>query len=309
MILLFGLPDDPPIAAVRARLAQQRGNALMLDQRDVLATSAEMRFERDVSGWVSWGGVRVDLNEVEAAYLRPYDPTAVESVSRVGRDSPEGRHAVEVYEAIRVWSELSDACIVNRLSAMASNGSKPYQAELIRRAGFAVPTTLLTTDPERALAFVEEHGQVIYKSLSGVRSIVSRLNADMRQRLSLVANCPTQLQRYVPGFDVRVHVIGDEHVACRIVSDADDYRYASRQGRRLELEPFALPLDCAERCRALAAELGLLMAGVDLRCTPEGEWVCFEVNPSPGFTFFETPDGRIASSLVRLMTSKRRGAA
>jgi hypothetical protein len=33
--------------------------------------------------------------------------------------------------------------------------------------------------------------------------------------------------------------------------------------------------------------MGLLVAGIDLRCTPEGQWFCFEVNPSPAFTYYQ----------------------
>ena len=44
---------------------------------------------------------------------------------------------------------------------MASNGSKPFQLELIRRQGFSVPETLVTTDPEEARAFFERHGRII----------------------------------------------------------------------------------------------------------------------------------------------------
>ena len=58
---------------------------------------------------------------------------------------------------------------------MASNNSKPYQALLIQALGFAVPETLVTTDPDAVLAFWQRHGTVVYKSNSGIRSIVSRL--------------------------------------------------------------------------------------------------------------------------------------
>ena len=34
-------------------------------------------------------------------------------------------------------------------------------------------------------------------------------------------------------------------------------------------------------------QMHLLVAGVDLRRTPCGELYCLEVNPSPGFTYFE----------------------
>jgi glutathione synthase/RimK-type ligase-like ATP-grasp enzyme len=41
----------------------------------------------------------------------------------------------------------------------------------------------------------------------------------------------------------------------------------------------------------MAHALCLPLAGIDLRRTPEGEWYCFEVNPSPGFTWFQDSTG------------------
>ncbi|HWN68885.1 MAG TPA: hypothetical protein VNM90_14705, partial [Haliangium sp.] len=52
-----------------------------------------------------------------------------------------------------------------------------------------------------------------------------------------------------------------------------------------------LPPDVAERCQRTAASLRLPLAGLDLRRTPEGEWYCFEVNPSPCFTYYEHHTG------------------
>ncbi len=305
MILLWGVASDPPLAEVRTRLAERRRNALLLDQRAVLETAAEVIFDETPRGWVSWGGVRLDLGEVRAAYLRPCDPADVPEVRRAGPESPEARHAVEIYEAIRLWAELTPALVVNRLSAGASNSSKPYQGELIRLAGFEVPTTLLTTDPDAAREFCARHRDVIFKSVSGVRSVVARVDDAMRERLPLVASCPTQLQARVPGRDVRVHVVGGDIFACEIESTADDYRYARRQGAAISMRSVELPADCAERSVALARRLGLTMAGIDLRRTPEGAWVCFEVNPSPGFTFFDL-DGRIARCVAGHLASAPR---
>jgi glutathione synthase/RimK-type ligase-like ATP-grasp enzyme len=36
----------------------------------------------------------------------------------------------------------------------------------------------------------------------------------------------------------------------------------------------------------------LVVAGIDLRRTPEGRWVCFEVNPSPAFVYYEEATGQ-----------------
>jgi glutathione synthase/RimK-type ligase-like ATP-grasp enzyme len=187
---------------------------------------------------------------------------------------------------------------------MASNGSKPYQAELIRAAGFDVPDTLVSTDPAAVLEFRERCGSVIYKSISGVRSIVSRLCVDDRERLDDIANCPTQFQQYVRGVDYRVHVVGDAVFASEIVCGSDDYRYAGRQGLEAEIRPFAIEPGLAKRCVGLASRLDLPVAGIDLRRTPEGRWYCFEVNPSPGFTFYEEATGqKIADAIAALLMS------
>jgi glutathione synthase/RimK-type ligase-like ATP-grasp enzyme len=98
-----------------------------------------------------------------------------------------------------------------------------------------------------------------------------------------------------------VHVVGDDVFVCELVSEADDYRYVERQGSAVTRRQVDLPADCLERCRALALMLDLPVAGIDLRRTAEGEWFCFEVNPSPAFSWFDSPDGRIARQVAALL--------
>lgn len=55
--------------------------------------------------------------------------------------------------------------------------------------------------------------------------------------------------------------------------------------------------------------MNLLLAGLDLRCTPEGEWYCFEVNPSPAFTCFEQRTRQpIAEAVARLLACGANGS-
>jgi hypothetical protein len=189
MILLWGLSGDTPLASVRNELTRMERTAVLIDQRAVLETSVELTAGDNVACTVEWNGLRVNLEKVTAAYLRPYDPLGVPAVTAAGMDSAASRHAVDVYEALRVWSEMTSALVVNRLSAMGSNSSKPYQLELIRAAGFAVPETLVTTDPAAAAAFCDRLGDVVYKSVSGVRSIVSRVTPEKRAQLDAVSAC------------------------------------------------------------------------------------------------------------------------
>jgi glutathione synthase/RimK-type ligase-like ATP-grasp enzyme len=189
--------------------------------------------------------------------------------------------------------------VVNRVRASTSNDSKLYQQFLIRQAGLLAPRTLVTTVPEEALAFHETCGQkMIFKSLSSVRSIVRRFEPKDRGRLELVRNCPAQFQEVVDGVDIRVHTIGKALFATELVSEAHDYRYAGRDGASLEAQAINLPDEIAEACLRLAGLCGLELAGIDLRRTHDGRYYCFEVNPSPGFIFFERLTGQPISEAV-----------
>ncbi|MTD55245.1 ATP-grasp domain-containing protein [Amycolatopsis pithecellobii] len=302
MIMLWGLLEDGPLARVYQELQHDDAPVVFVDQRDVLHSEIALDVGATISGTVRVAGRTVDVEEVTAAYLRPYDSWRIGAVARAGRDSAECRHALGFDDTLWLWAELTSARVVNRPSAMASNSSKPRQAMTISAHGFGVPDTLITTDPDAARAFQADHGTVVYKSVSGIRSIVSRLGQEHDDRLQDVAWCPTQFQQYVPGDDYRVHVVGDEVFATRIQSAADDYRYGSKQGATVAMEPVILPPEWAQRCRALAADLDFALAGIDLRLTPDGEWYCFEVNPSPGFTFYDRRGqgiGRAVAGLLR----------
>lgn len=289
MILLWGLPGDDPFDVVHRQLERRGARFTILDQRRVLEQRIEFDIGPKLGGTVWCGDQRIELGEIEAVYIRVYDAGQFRSVIEAGA---EARTRVrEAETALWSWIDEAPGRMVNRPSCMDSNSSKPYQAAMIAACGFRVPETLVTTDPEAALAFWDRHGNVVYKSVSGVRSIVSCLGPEHRARLSDVAWCPTQFQAYVPGTDVRVHVVGDEVFPCEIVSEAVDYRYASRQGTHADLRRCTLPIDVAEQCRKASVTLGLPLAGLDLRRTPEGEWYCFEVNPSPCFTYYENHTG------------------
>ena len=88
------------------------------------------------------------------------------------------------------------------------------------------------------------------------------------------------------GSDVRVHVIGSQTYATLIESAATDYRYAQGQsGSDAILKPIDLPAAVAKACVDLALVLDLPFAGIDLRLTKADEVVCFEVNPSPAYSY------------------------
>lgn len=283
MIVLQGLRSDTPLDDVRQVLDARGVPHLFLDQtacREVAVEPVGSRLGLFVAGR------EVPLEDVRGVYLRPYDlGDAV--------DAAEHARLARLSFGLREWSEAAPAHVrvVNRPSAGLSNHSKPRQATVIERVGFAVPETLLTTDPAAAAAFVARHGRVIVKSVSGTRSIVRTVGPE--DDLEAVRWCPTQFQRFVAGVEYRVHVVGERLFAHRIRSDAVDYRYGG-----FTLEPAVLPDAVAERCHALAGALGLALAGIDLRFGSDGRWYCWEANTSPAYSSFDGPDHDIASALA-----------
>jgi hypothetical protein len=304
-ILLWGLVRDQPMAAVLEHLRRLGAPVRFLDQRRVLETTVRVDAGRFSRTRVTVAGEEFDLDGVRAAYVRPHDSTRLPALRGQTPSSARWRHAVEVDQVLNAWSDRTSAYVLNRPEAAAGNASKPYQLRAVAAAGFAVPPTLVTNDPDRVEAFLREHGEVIVKSTSGVRSRVRRVGPADAARLADVTACPTQFQRRVPGTDVRVHVVGAEVFAVEVDSDADDYRYARALGHRDPvLTAIDLPADVSARCLGLAKRLGLPVAGIDLRRTPDGEWYCFEVNPSPGFTYYESKTGQpIAAAIAGLLAA------
>ena len=186
---------------------------------------------------------------------------------------------------------------------MASNASKPFQARVIQRAGFLTPPTLVTNNPASVKDFQRLHGRIIYKSISSVRSIVRELLPADLGTLERIRNLPTQFQAYIDGVNVRVRRGGSRSARHRgSSSDAVDYRYATADGVAMQMQPTTLPDPVGRRCVGLSVQLGLAMTGIDLKRTPDGDWYCFEVNPSPGYSYYQQDTGQpIADSVVRFI--------
>ncbi|MEV4441882.1 ATP-grasp domain-containing protein [Streptomyces sp. NPDC049577] len=308
MIVICGIPSEPPIAAVTDALGDLGLPHTVLNQRHFLDTPLDLEVDGTrVRGRLRADGRSVDCSTVTGIYTRLMDWHVLPEVRETTDADETLRRCQSWHDVLGSWIEIAPGCVMNRTAATATNQSKPYQAQLIRRAGFAVPETLVTDDPGLVRDFRAQHGRLIYKSISAVRSVVHFLDDEALDRLPLVRHCPVQFQRYVPGTNVRVHAVAGELFATRIETDRVDYRYAHRDGGRAELTPWPLPDELAERCTALVTRLGLTLAGIDLLLADDGEVYCFEVNPSPAFNFFEAHTGQPIARAVALALARGDG--
>ena len=299
-VLLWGHASDAALLAVNQSLEKLGVRVAFYDQRRVLDTEVDFFVDDTVRGVLRVEDEEIRLEQITAAYIRPFDSRWLSFIQEAGPDSPEWIHAVKIEDALISWAEISPAFVVNRPQYIASNTSKPYQAARIHEIGFEIPKTLVTTDPQAAKEFLETHVEVIYKSVSSQRSVVSRLTKERASELENISSCPTQFQEWIKGNDYRVHVVGEECFACEIVSNADDYRFTKDQ--QVELRPYDLPDDVATLCRKLAADQNLSVAGIDLRRTDDDRWFCFEANPVAGFTYYqEACNHHIDDAIARML--------
>ena len=303
MIVVVGMPGEDPVRELLDAANRLGIATLVLPESE--ADSWNLRVDcaaGAVRAWVDQAGGVVDLEAASGVYLRLISPRRHQQPDALSQRRHDAALAL-----ICSWAEITRVRVANRPSAMAGNSSKPYQSALIRRLGFAVPETLVTNDPEAVRQFQRRVGRLVYKSASGTRSVVHELTPARAGTLDRVRNLPTQFQQLLRGTNVRVHLIGGRAFACEIVADTLDYRYREG-GPPARMRPVDLPPEVEARCRELSAALNLPLAGIDLLRDADGQWWCFEVNPSPAYSSFSEPTGLpLAEALARWLGGEPAG--
>ncbi|MDO5655206.1 MAG: RimK family alpha-L-glutamate ligase [Flavobacteriaceae bacterium] len=210
---------------------------------------------------------------------------------------------------------------LERLGVYCINGSvgietvkdKLFQMQILAE-NFPVPKTMLAKFPVDA-RLVEKQFKfpVIVKALSGMQGSGVFLSHDAQSfedlsNLIMITNQNAEIiiQEFISasrGKDLRVFVIGDKVVGCmeRYATDNSFKANFSRGGgvRNFELTP-----EIEELSLAVAKEVGLEIAGVDLLFDKDGFKIC-EVNSSPGFRGMEQATGKnIAIEIISHIKNK-----
>jgi len=303
VILLIGTLSDSVMGVLCDRLLARAEPFVLLDPR-TMADGFELDWWAEdgrVDARLEWGTQVLSLSDLRSAYVHDLTgPMALHPIISGSRPEP-----LTTVAALTAFTNSAPILVVPRPYRGMSNSSKPFQLQLIEKSGLKVPRTLVTNRPEEVVRFYEAcDGRVIFKSISHLRSVVKRLTPGYLDQIDRVRHCPTQFQEYIPGVDVRVHVIGERLFATEVWSEQTDYRYDHREIGSPEMRPAQLPAEIEERCLSVTRQMGSVLAGIDLRRTPGGDHYCFEVNPTPGFTFYEANTGqKMSEALVELLCS------
>jgi glutathione synthase/RimK-type ligase-like ATP-grasp enzyme len=295
-ILLWGLLQDGTMRSVYDHLQKLHAPVLHLNHVKMAQTSLQFFSNHSAHYLLEYEGGTFDLNEFSSAYLRPYNYRDYSEYENKADNDPIMRQANLFHHIITSWADSSASVVVNKPSAEASNNSKLYQALYIHHCGFLVPDSLVTNNIDELQSFHARHGEIIYKSMSSVRSIVKKFSsadlAKIKGGMGLIF-----FQQFIAGKNIRVHVVGEKVFSCLIESDADDYRYAPSQ-----ISEYEIPYDVQAKCILLAKKLGLVVSGIDFIVTPKEEWYCLEANPSPGFSYYDiSPEKKIAKAVAEAL--------
>jgi glutathione synthase/RimK-type ligase-like ATP-grasp enzyme len=184
----------------------------------------------------------------------------------------------------------------------AGERMKQRQAELAVACGWRVPKTVITNSAAEAFAAVSEGGELVLKPPAG-GTLARKVDADVVRTFAAI-DSPVAIQEYIGGEDVRVYVIDGEVVAAaRIVTGELDYRRDPNYMDRIHA--IELPAEVQERTAAVFERHRLVCGSMDLRLTPEGEFVFLEVNSGGSFLELQKALGvKIADRLADLLVSR-----
>jgi glutathione synthase/RimK-type ligase-like ATP-grasp enzyme len=310
MILVCGIPSESPVQGVIAAAGCTGVHCEVVNQRQAAFHGLDLQMsDHGLRGSIALACGTVPLASIRGVYVRLMDYESLPECRALGRQtgsSDRHRRAVAFHAGLHDWLDIAKCRVLNRPKHMASNMSKPFQSQFIRQCSFRIPRTIITNDPDAVRSFKRCCGRVIYKSTSSIRSIVRELTRASMRELDRVEHLPTQFQEYIPGTNLRIHVVGDRFFATEIRCEAVDYRYAGRENSDVQMRPVTLPGRFREACLALCKCLGLPLAGIDFKRTDQGEYYCLEVNPSPAYNFYQDHTGQpIAEAIVDYLEGQK----
>ncbi len=212
-------------------------------------------------------------------------------------------------EAITGLWQLTPGFWINEPARDVVAARKAYQLREAARSGLPVPRTLITSDPARAIEFVDQVGRdrTIYKVFSATQHTWRETRLLRESELSMIDRlrlAPVIFQEYVPAdVDLRITIVGDHCFPAAIHSQDADYKVDFRMEMDgMQIEPATLPEEIELGLKRMMGRLGLVYGAVDMRRTPSGDYVFLEVNTAGQWLFVEYATGQpIAETLARTL--------
>ena len=280
-IALFADKDNRQILMLREVLLEEGAVPLVFDMQLGGPSLPKVALS---SGELFWEGV--DFSDITAVHIRSRvlgTPAVVPAVMSAATYSEvRGKYLREhEYQAVAFsfLERLAAAgkLVVNKVltGAYIDHDTKAQFYQKLRSLGFTAPKSMMTNDPQRALAFIREVGQAVAKPSIGIGSTRMVTETDLG-RLEELCLCPVLMQEFFAGDTLRVHIVGDTVVlALKIISSGDVDSRTLPKG----FEYFKLPDEEEQKIVRANRMLGLHFATWDVLATQDGRYVYLDCNP------------------------------
>jgi hypothetical protein len=300
-VLIVAPMDDLHARAVITEVKRKGGTVALASFRHLTkGDSLSIYGNHERRATLRVGDTNLDLSRARSIWWRrPENPV------RRPDGTSESWFRRREWESLVLSLEGACACKwVNRPSRQWGANRKLFQMARADEFGLRTPATLVTNDPRQVREFRRSFPRTIYKSMgetSHQNTGTRFLDPDADERLDrILPNCPVIFQEFIDArHDVRVTVVGERLFAVRIDSQDGDSTLDWRFDHSVGFELFSLPPEIERRVFRLMRGLGLIYGALDLRVTPDGEYVFLEVNPSGQYLFAELLTGaRITEALA-----------
>ena len=267
-------------------------------------------------------GRTVKIQDVRAVWFRKPEPVNVSHFVGLEPGALDYVEAEFGETLLGLYSLLNHVPWINDPFSTRIAHRKMLQLRTAARIGFATPRTVITNNPDTALAFAEGlRGDIAIKSLGAITVTEAPVDGEAIQyglftrKVSLeelksvkdsIRHVPTVFQEFLEKrYELRITCVGSQCFACRIESrgddlTADDYRFDTRG-----------LIHTAQECPELKQKLQAYMQAFrlnfgcfDILITKAGEPVFLEMNPNGQWAWVENMTGLpIAAAIARELMS------
>lgn len=272
MILIAGLANDPIVQHIFKESRNTEISFAFLNQEHI------------------GGKIIIDEEKISSQGWTIYHDQIQAVINRlVGTPKNPSQNHISQLEKFIYYLDTKYPEVLNRPSSGLSNLSKPKQLSMLKLNNLLIPNSFIcagTQPPKKS--------NLIYKSISSVRSIV-RNHSEHKKNVKE----PVLFQERCFGNNVRVHCLATNVESTLIFCDEIDYRYNSHK----LIHRYKIPQEIANECIEINRQLKLTFSGIDL-IKSSNDWYLLEVNPAPGFAFFEKndPNKSISKMLFKYLT-------
>lgn len=300
MILVLGTAEDRHAAAIYNKIVA-RGNRVAYFDSRLYPKDITVTFDGAVpmSGTIRYrdGQSSIDLSLVNAVYCRHGDDLSASH----GADYQDQVEIRETESSLGSLFRGLECHWINPIDSISNARYRIHQLQKIRTQGIRVPEVIVSNDFRRVQAFFSMTEERLLYRPSGWNDSTWNVGQidDIGRHISDLPGTPVEYQENIQGDEVRAFVIGDSVFAG--VVESSDEEYASAIGTD-HIRAIELPQEAKRTCIRAAATLDLMFCSIDLRITPEGEFVVIDVDANPKFMHFEqTTRLPISDRLVELL--------